>query len=58
MELKDYEFNTHGVDLGQFYESAAVVPDGSERPESTRDPELYHQPSTVPAADPQPAAGR
>ena len=24
MELKDYEFNAHGVDLGQFYESAAV----------------------------------
>ena len=25
MELKNYEFNAHGVDLGQFYESAAIV---------------------------------
>ena len=50
MELKDYEFNAHGVDLGQFYESAAVVPDGSERPQPTWDPELYYQPSTVPGS--------
>ena len=50
MELKDYEFNAHGVDLGQFYESAAIVPDGSERPHPARDPELYYQPSTVPGS--------
>ena len=50
MELKDYEFNAHGVDLGQFYESAAIVPDGSERPQPTRDPELYYQASTVPGS--------
>ena len=30
MELKNYEFNAHGVELGQFYESTAVVGDGSE----------------------------
>lgn len=50
MELKNYEFNAHGVELGQFYESAAVVPDGSSRPEPTRDPELYYTPSTVPGS--------
>jgi len=50
MELKDYEFNAHGVDLGQFYESAAIVPDGSQRPRPTRDPELYYEPSTVPGS--------
>jgi len=50
MELKNYEFNAHGVELGQFYESAAVVPDGSRRPEPTRDPDLYHEASTVPGA--------
>ena len=50
MELKDYEFNAHGVDLGQFYQSAAIVPDGSERPQPTRDPELYYQASTVPGS--------
>jgi 2,4-dichlorophenol 6-monooxygenase len=33
MEVKDYEFDAHGVDLGQFYESAAIVLDGSERPQ-------------------------
>ncbi|PUB28665.1 2,4-dichlorophenol 6-monooxygenase [Promicromonospora sp. AC04] len=26
MDLKHYEFNAHGVDMGQFYESAAIVP--------------------------------
>ena len=25
MKLKDYEFNAHGVELGQFYESDAIV---------------------------------
>jgi 2,4-dichlorophenol 6-monooxygenase len=50
MELKNYEFNAHGVELGQFYESAAIVPDGSARPAPVRDPELYYQPSTVPGS--------
>ena len=52
MELKNYEFNAHGVEMGQFYASTAVVPDvaGSTRPEPTRDPELYYEPSTVPGS--------
>jgi 2,4-dichlorophenol 6-monooxygenase len=50
MELKNYEFNAHGVEMGQFYESGAVCPDaaGTTRREPSRDPELYYQPSTVP----------
>jgi 2,4-dichlorophenol 6-monooxygenase len=48
MALKDYEFNAHGVELGQHYESSAVVADGNPRAEPLRDPELYYQPSTVP----------
>ena len=32
LELKDYEFNAHGVELGQRYASTAVVPDGSPDP--------------------------
>ncbi|MCI2420620.1 FAD-dependent monooxygenase [Saccharopolyspora sp. K220] len=48
MEIKNYEFNAHGVELGQHYTSTAVVGDGSSLPE--RDPELYYQPSTVPGA--------
>ncbi|WP_309053440.1 FAD-dependent monooxygenase [Streptomyces sp.] len=50
MEIKDYEFNAHGVELGQFYESTAVLSDGSPRPVPARDPELYYQPSTVPGS--------
>ena len=29
MELKHYEFNAHGVEMGQFYTSEAVISDGS-----------------------------
>ena len=47
MEVKNYEFNAHGVEVGQFYESTAIVGDGSKRPKPERDPELYYQPSTV-----------
>jgi 2,4-dichlorophenol 6-monooxygenase len=50
MELKNYEFNAHGVELGQFYQSAAIVGDGTVRPEPARDPELYYQASTVPGS--------
>jgi 2,4-dichlorophenol 6-monooxygenase len=48
MELKNYEFNAHGVEMGQSYESSAVVPDGTTRPAPARDPELYYEPSTFP----------
>jgi 2,4-dichlorophenol 6-monooxygenase len=50
LELKDYEFNAHGVELGQRYASDAVVPDGTPEPAYTRDPELYHHPTTWPGA--------
>jgi 2,4-dichlorophenol 6-monooxygenase len=52
MELKNYEFNAHGVELGQFYESTAVIAggDGAMRPAPQRDPELYYQASTVPGS--------
>lgn len=48
MELKNYEFNAHGVEMGQRYESTAVASDGTARPEPTRDPELYYEQSTYP----------
>ncbi|HEX7305882.1 FAD-dependent monooxygenase [Lentzea sp.] len=50
MELKNYEFNAHGVEMGQSYESSAVVPDGTTRPAPARDPELFYEPSTWPGA--------
>jgi 2,4-dichlorophenol 6-monooxygenase len=50
LELKDYEFNAHGVELGQRYASFAVVGDGTPEPVYTRDPELYYHPTTWPGA--------
>jgi 2,4-dichlorophenol 6-monooxygenase len=50
MELKNYEFNAHGVELGQHYGSTAVVGDGSAPPEPVRDPVLYYHPTTTPGA--------
>jgi 2,4-dichlorophenol 6-monooxygenase len=51
LELKNYEFNAHGVELNQRYRSAAVVPDdGGEEPSYARDPQLYYQPTTWPGA--------
>jgi 2,4-dichlorophenol 6-monooxygenase len=50
LELKDYEFNAHGVELGQRYTSRAVIGDGTPEPEFTRDPELYYHPTTWPGA--------
>jgi 2,4-dichlorophenol 6-monooxygenase len=50
MDLKNYEFNAHGVELGQFYESNAVVRDGSVRTVAPRDSELYYSSATTPGS--------
>jgi 2,4-dichlorophenol 6-monooxygenase len=50
MQLKDYEFNAHGVEFNQRYRSAAVVADGTEEPGYDRDPELHYHPTTWPGA--------
>jgi 2,4-dichlorophenol 6-monooxygenase len=50
LELKDYEFNAHGVELGQRYRSCAVVADGTPEPPYARDRELYYHPTTWPGA--------
>ncbi|CQR59863.1 FAD-dependent oxidoreductase [Streptomyces leeuwenhoekii] len=49
METKNYEFNAHGVELGQFYESGAIVSDGT-RPPAGEDEDLYYVMSTSPGA--------
>lgn len=49
METKNYEFNAHGVELGQFYTSSAIVSEGA-LPEPARDRDLYHQVSTLPGS--------
>jgi 2,4-dichlorophenol 6-monooxygenase len=48
VDLQNYQFNTHGIEMGQSYTSDAVAPDGSDAPPPPRDPELYYTPSTRP----------
>ena len=50
MDFKNFEFNTHGHDMGQFYESDAVISDGCALPAPSRDAELYYEQSTVPGS--------
>lgn len=50
MALKNYEFNAHGVEMGQHYTSDAVVADGAQPPLPASDPELYYEPHTTPGA--------
>jgi 2,4-dichlorophenol 6-monooxygenase len=50
IQLKNYEFNAHGVELNQRYVSGAVLDDGSPAEQWPRDQELFHQPSTRPGA--------
>jgi 2,4-dichlorophenol 6-monooxygenase len=51
LELKNSEYNSHGVELNQRYISAAVVPDPAAGEEQwARDPELYPQATTRPGA--------
>src|SRR5206468_2095725 len=38
VDLQNYQFNTHGVELGQHYNSDAVAPDGTNAVAPTRDP--------------------
>src|SRR5437764_3922067 len=48
VELQNYQFNTHGVELRQHYDPDAAVPDGTDAVPPTRDPELYYTASTRP----------
>lgn len=50
LDVMNAQFNAHGVELNQRYESTAVVPDGTPMPSFDRDPELYHQATTHPGA--------
>ncbi|CAE6822156.1 FAD-dependent monooxygenase [Paraburkholderia domus] len=50
VELQNYQFNCHGVELGQRYTSSAIVRDGATFPAPTRDPELYYHATTTPGA--------
>jgi 2,4-dichlorophenol 6-monooxygenase len=49
VDLMKYQFNAHGVELGQRYRSGAIV-SSEPFPEYRCDPELYFQPDTVPGS--------
>jgi 2,4-dichlorophenol 6-monooxygenase len=44
--FKSYEFNCHGVEMNQRYQSEAIVTDSLPEPPYSRDPELYYQATT------------
>ena len=50
LELMNGRFNAHGVEMGQRYESGAIVDDGTPFPPHERDRDLYYQPTTHPGA--------
>lgn len=50
IQLKNYEFNAHGVEMNQRYVSTAVLPDDSPAEVWAGDRELVHQPTTRPGA--------
>ncbi|WP_265445960.1 FAD-dependent monooxygenase [Flexivirga meconopsidis] len=50
LEDNNYQFNAHGVELGQRYTSSAVVTDGQPMPRYTRDSQLYYHPTSWPGA--------
>jgi 2,4-dichlorophenol 6-monooxygenase len=49
VDLMNYQFNAHGVELGQRYRSRAIA-SSEPFPEYRRDPELYFQPDAVPGS--------
>ncbi|MCW2983856.1 MAG: 2,4-dichlorophenol 6-monooxygenase [Conexibacter sp.] len=50
IQLTNYQFNAHGIEVGYRYRAGAVVPDGSPEPQPDRDPQLHYQPTTWPGA--------
>ena len=50
IELSNYQFNAHGIELGYRYRSDAIIDDGTPDPTPARDPQLYYQPTTRPGA--------
>jgi 2,4-dichlorophenol 6-monooxygenase len=50
VDLKNYEFNAHGVELNQRYDSGAVLAEGESPEQWPADAQLYHRPTTRPGA--------
>jgi 2,4-dichlorophenol 6-monooxygenase len=50
IELSNYQFNAHGIELGYQYQSEVITDDPTPPPEPQRDPVLYYTPTTRPGA--------
>ncbi len=50
IELSNYQFNAHGIELGYRYRSDVIIDGGSPDPTPAREPQLYYQPTTRPGA--------
>lgn len=50
LQLFDYGVNCHGVEMGQRYQTGALIDDGTPWPANQRDPQLFYQPTTHPGA--------
>ena len=48
--FKRYEFDAHGIEMNQRYQSDAIVSDGQELPPFKLDSDLHYQPTTCPGA--------
>jgi 2,4-dichlorophenol 6-monooxygenase len=50
IELSNYQFNAHGIELGYRYQSEVITDDPTPPPETQRDPVLHYTPTTRPGA--------
>jgi 2,4-dichlorophenol 6-monooxygenase len=50
IELSNYQFNAHGIELGYIYHSDAITTEPTTPPPPERDPVLYYTPTTRPGA--------
>jgi 2,4-dichlorophenol 6-monooxygenase len=50
IELSNYQFNAHGIEMGYVYESDVIAPEAAPAPEPELDPVLYYKPTTRPGA--------
>jgi 2,4-dichlorophenol 6-monooxygenase len=50
IDVTNYQFNAHGVEVGYRYRDGAIVADGTPEPVSVRDTQLYYDPTTWPGA--------
>jgi 2,4-dichlorophenol 6-monooxygenase len=50
VEVTNYQFNAHGVEVGYRYRHGAIVTDGTAEPVAPRDAQLYYHPTTWPGA--------